>query len=232
MKKIYIFMAFMLMATISLKATVHTVSNDNQQPAEWTNLQMACDSASVGDTIYVQGTPTDYGTIHIKKKLHIIGVGIKPTGNYLYGYPSSISTIYLDTVNYISGASGTIIEGVHTSTIAANYGSNKTCQDLIIRRNRIISTISLDLSNNTLIINNIFQGSWISLLYATNTIIMNNIISVRIDYSSSSTIISNNIFINNTAFSNCQSSTITNNIFYYAAVTGSNYCNSSNNMAF
>ena len=195
MKQIYIFMTFMLMVTISLKATVHTVSNDTQQPAEWTNLQMACDSASVGDTIYVQGTPTDYGSIYIKKKLHIIGAGIKPTGNYLYGYPSTISTIYLDTVNYISGASGTIIEGVNTSTISVNYGSNKICHDLIIRRNRITSSLSLGNSNNTLIINNITQGYYISLSSATNTIIMNNIISLYISGSGSSTIISNNIFI-------------------------------------
>ena len=224
-------MTFMLMVTISLKATVHTVSNDNQQPAEWTNLQMACDSASVGDTIYVQGTPTDYGSIYIKKKLHIIGAGIKPAGNYLYGYPSTISTIYLDTVNYISGASGTIIEGVKAGGITTyNYSSTALCKNIIIRRNRITSSISLGYSNNTLIINNI--TGYITLSSATNTIIMNNILTSYIYYSSSSTIISNNIFINQQVFSGCQSSTITNNIFYYAAVTGSNYCNFSNNMAF
>lgn len=238
MKNFTFILAFSMLFVFTAKATVHTVSNDANQPAEWTNLQMACDSANVGDTIYVQGTPTDYCTgltssvLHIKKRLHLIGVGIKPEWNYLYGYPSYISTIYLDTVAFISGASGTIIEGIKTATISCTYPSNSVCQDLIFRRNRINSTLSLNNANNALIINNIIQGSYLSLSNGTNIIVMNNIFQCYIGSSSSSTIISNNLFLASAAFSGCQSSTITNNIFYYAEVTGATYSNFSNNMGF
>jgi hypothetical protein len=59
---------------------------------------------------------------------------------------------------------------------------------------------------------------------------MNNIIRTPIKNSNSSTIISNNLFINGIGFSYCQSSTITNNIFYYSGVTGASYSNFSNNI--
>ena len=140
MKNFTFLLAFMLLATLTTKATVWTVSNDANQPAQWSSLQMACDSAYAGDTIYVQGTANSYGAIHVKRKLHLIGAGIKPTGNYLYGYPTWISEIHLDTVNFISGSSGSIIEGFtftggnsHTTKFSLFNGYS----GLILRRNRI-----------------------------------------------------------------------------------------------
>jgi len=229
MKNFTIILVFMLLATITTKATIWTVSNDSNQPAQYSDLQAVCDSASVGDTIYVQGTPTNYGTIHIKKQLHIFGAGIKPSGNYLYGYPSSISTINIDTVNYISGASGTIIEGLTTGPISLFSG----CKNVIIKRNRIgiYSAVSLSNTSNILLYNNIFEY-YIEAINATNVIIMNNILKYYVNHGSSTTIISNNIFINAQALSSCQSSTISNNIFYYGSVGSSDYCNFSNNISF
>lgn len=235
MKKLFLLMAFMLFATIAVKATVHTVSNDVNQPARWPSLQMACDSAGVGDTIYVQGTATNYGDIHIKKRLHLIGAGIKPDGNFLYGYPTYVGSILLDTVNYISGASGSIIEGITlygaTNIITTTYIG---CKNLIIRRNRIArhysQTISITNSSNIFIVNNIVN--YINCSSSTNILIFNNIFVSTISAANSSTIISNNVFINTTAFSACQSSTISNNIFFYGEIGDVNYSNFSNNMAF
>lgn len=229
MKIFTLIFAFMLFAIFTTKATVLTVSNDPNQPAQWDNLQTAIDSSSVGDTIYVQGSPTDYGAVYIKKKLHIIGAGIKPEGNLLYGYQSQVSQIYIDTVSYISGGSGTIIEGLRIGIISTFNGS----KDIIIRRNRIYpySTISLTNVTNLLIYNNIIEYP-VSITGSTNVIIMNNIIENSISGGSTSTIISNNVFLNSGAFSSCVSSTITNNVFYDSEVTGATYSNFSNNIGF
>jgi hypothetical protein len=240
MKQIYILTAFMLLATVTLKATVWTVSNDPNQPAQWSSLQIACDSASAGDTLYVMGTATSYGTIHVKKRLHLIGAGIKPVGNYLYGYPTSVSTIYLDTVNYISGSSGTIIEGL---TVANIYVSFSGLKDIIIKRNKITSEFrnyttsynyhGQNIVTNLLIVNNIVVEE-LFVKNCINVIIMNNIISRYVMGAGATTIISNNLFVgyNSSSFADCNSSTISNNIFYYSFSQGSDYCTFSNNLGF
>jgi hypothetical protein len=221
-----------------LNAAVHTVSNDPNQPAQWNDLQMACDSANAGDTIYIQGTATDYctgqptGQIHIKKKLHLIGAGIKPQNNYLYGYESYISSLYLDTVAFISGASGTIIEGLRFTLSGGGYNGLK---DIIIRRNRIYTSWGTGYpSSNLLVVNNIIHGNT-SFHQATNVIFMNNICLSSIQYCGNTVIVSNNLFLlnNGGVFSTGVSgATITNNIFYYSQTTGANYCNLSNNLGF
>ncbi|MFC2111527.1 hypothetical protein ACFLQ5_03660, partial [Bacteroidota bacterium] len=177
-------------------------------------------------TIYVQGSSIVYPDFHIKKRLHIIGVGIKPTSNYLYGYPSTVDRVYFDTINYISGASGSIIEGMSITRIYAYTG----CKNIIIRRNKLGYSISLTNIVNLLFHNNIAQSLAIS--GSTNVLIMNNIFYGSISTGSTTTIISNNIFINTGAFSGCANSTITNNIFYYSAVTGATFSNFSNNIGY
>ena len=229
MKHFTIILAFMLFATLYTKATVLTVSNDANQPAQYSNLQTACDSASVRDTIYVQGTSIIYGDIHINKQLHIIGAGIKPAGNYLYGYPSIIRYIYIDTINYISGASGTVIEGMSIGSITHFTGA----KNIIYKRNRFYNYSTLNFNNitNLLLYNNIFE-LYYSITNSTNVIIMNNIHLSTITGGSNTTIISNNIFLNNVAFTVCQSTTISNNIFYYGSIGSTDYCSFSNNITF
>jgi hypothetical protein len=63
---------------------------------------------------------------------------------------------------------------------------------------------------------------------------MNNIFSqgCQVEKSSSTTIISNNIFLDSSPFSYCQSSTISNNIFFFGSMGSSTYCSFSNNLAF
>lgn len=238
-KQFYLILAFMLLGVFIAKATIHTVSNDPNQPARWNNLQTACDSAVAGDTIYITGTATNYCTglpssqLHIKKRLHLIGAGIKPVNNILYGYPSTVSTIVMDSVNYISGASGTVIEGLSISGVGfSNYSANGMINNLIFRRNRFASYWHLQYADKVTLVNNIITN--IELSTSSNVLLMNNIILTTISNASSSTIISNNLFVcnNGQAFSTCVNTTITNNIFYYSNVTGATYSTFSNNIGY
>jgi hypothetical protein len=232
MKQITTLLAFMLLATVSLKATVHTVSNDPNQPAQWTNLQNACNNANAGDTIYVQGSPTDYGNFSIKKKLHIIGAGIKPYPNTSNSYSSKVGTISLDTVSYTSGASGTIIEGMTIGIINSFVG----CKNITLRRNYFYflnySTVNLYNITNLLVYNNMVFSYNFTISASTNVLIMNNIVGCGISNGSTTTTISNNVFVRNgaQAFGACDISTITNNIFYYSEVAGATNCTFSNNI--
>lgn len=229
MKKKLLLTAMLIVIVFTVKATVYTVSNDPNQPAQSTNLQSTCDNASAGDTIYVQGSPTDYGSLNIRKKLHIIGAGIKPYNIGLYGYSSRLSNISLDTVSYTSGASGTIIEGMFIGAMNSYVG----CKNITLRRNYFFpySTVSLNSITNLLIYNNIIAYGF-TVAGSTNVFIMNNIILSTISNGSTSTIISNNVFLLNggQTFSYCDLSTITNNIFYYTEVTGTTNCTFSHNI--
>ena len=60
-------------------ATIRVVNNNNPSPGQYSDLQVAINAASAGDTIYVTGSPNLYsGIITISKKLIIIGSGHKP----------------------------------------------------------------------------------------------------------------------------------------------------------
>jgi hypothetical protein len=139
----------------------------------------------------------------------------------------------LDSVSYISGSSGSIIEGFSFLAYSASISGFSGIHDIIIRRNKFMGSngsISMTPATNIVIINNILERTYVS--NSTNVLIYNNIISGYIMGATPTTIISNNVFINITPFSGCQSVTVTNNIFYYGSTNGMSYGNFSNNMAF
>lgn len=77
-------------ASMSVEATVWTVSNDPNRPAQYTALQAAVDAASPNDTLLVTGSNTSYYPgATIVKPLVIFGEGIEWNGAFpitdLYG---------------------------------------------------------------------------------------------------------------------------------------------------
>lgn len=77
MKKI--FLLFALFLSLSVYATVRTVSNSPATLAQFSNIQAAIDAASNGDSIYVHGSPAAYAYFTITdKQLTIIGPGWTP----------------------------------------------------------------------------------------------------------------------------------------------------------
>jgi hypothetical protein len=59
-------------------ARVITVNNNAGSPSTFSSLQAAIATAATGDTIYVQGSATDYGNISITKRLVLLGAGYRP----------------------------------------------------------------------------------------------------------------------------------------------------------
>jgi hypothetical protein len=116
MKKFTFQLAFMLLATMTVKATQWTVSNDPNVPAQYSNLQTAVDNAAAGDTLLISGTDTDYGTVDITFQLSLIGSGAVFSSSSVKE-TTKISIINLKETTANSSASNSKIIGIQSTQI-------------------------------------------------------------------------------------------------------------------
>jgi len=209
-------------------ATVRTVSNDPTRPAQFTTTTgggnasfiAAENASSPGDTLYVYGSPFDYGTLTISKKLVVIGAGYGP--NNQFGQPTRAGQINLFR-DGSTDASGSVIMGFLISGGIACTGTQASL-NITISRNRITGYIQNYLSaaapaSGWTIYNNIIAQIWGSSNSRTsnsptNIIIANNIITNYIGYYNSNTVlIDHNIFLGSTNLFSLWNVIISNNIF-------------------
>jgi hypothetical protein len=216
MKNISIFIITCFTSLFSY-ATVITVNNNTNSPGQYTSLQTAVNAAANGDSIYVHGSATSYGSVVVKKRLTLLGTGSNP--NKTNKLVSQISNIQLDTTANTSGASGTKIIGF-TLTSIYGYGGAGGTKNITIGRNYFASggTKIVITGKDWTIENNIIEPSLINVNNNANTIIRNNIFDGSNILSSSqpTVVIANNIFLGNspfTAMSLVSNALIANNIF-------------------
>lgn len=230
------FLAFCLLISLAMGsfATVHTVSNSPDSPGEFTSLQAAIDAATNGDTIYVAGSATSYGTIYLNRNLTLIGTGYNPQkDNPLV---SSITTLYLDSVPGIKGCSNSKIYGFYITSSLTSGTSNYAFNNVTIAMNRIAQlTLQSTTMNNIVIKQNILQYVY-NITNVNNLIIRNNMIYYTISYFSNCTsvLISNNMFFYQNVSTACtiaDFSTVTNNIFLNVH-PNSNFATYNNNLIF
>lgn len=108
----------------TVQAKVWRVNNNAGVSANFTTLVNAVASAAVvnGDTVYVEGSATNYDGINLSKRLVIIGAGYSLSGAggnaglQANPNPSIVSSIYVDSL-----ASGSIFIGL---TVTAYLNSN------------------------------------------------------------------------------------------------------------
>jgi len=198
-------------------ATVRTVSNNPTYPAQYTDFAAAQTASAFGDTIYVYGSPFQYPTIVVNKRLVIIGAGYAP--NNQYGQPTNIQQISLFKDAGSSDASGTVISGVLCNLI--HVTGTLPSNNITLFRNQIgnINAYSPGFTDGWIIYNNIItgtinggSGSRIS-QSPTNMIIANNIISGGISsFNSNTIIVDHNTFLAASNLSTLFNIIITNNI--------------------
>lgn len=249
MKKIYLLSTVLaIIFATNLNATIWTVSNLPDSPGQYTSLQTAIDAAANGDTIYVSGSPITYGDITINKEIHLFGAGYNPDKQE--ASPSTIQSIYMDTITGISGFSNSSIQGFIINYFSNSYPSTHKIHNVVIRRNRISGSMLVSRTNNLLIVNNIIENALSnggSQQYnATNLVIANNIITSptplsSFDGSNSLTVlISNNLFIRSDAsaisYYDVKKVLFANNIFYGVPVLSNYgdflYCIWNNNISY
>ncbi len=228
MKKVFITTALVLLTfgVSRMWANVITVSNNTINAGQYTSLQTALDNSLVDDTIYVHGSPNDYGnsTVYVKRRVTIIGAGYAPVGTQ-YNWKTTISYISLDSVPFTDPISGTKIIGVDGYSLNSDAGIN----DVVVERTQI-DYIYVE-GDGWMIHNNITYG--IDCGNHSNLYIDNNLLGY-VNYSNSvSVVISNNIFslYSWDAFYSMTNALITNNIFWYCTATnGTSACTFNKNI--
>jgi hypothetical protein len=205
-------------------ATVRTVSNNPDRPAQFAQVDAAIAAAAVGDTIYVHGSQFTYSDFSVTKRLVIIGSGYN--SNNQFNLPTTVNMIYLNRDTGLQNASGTVITGFMVTSQIRNNG-NPGVDNVVIFRNKINSIIYTYnpgignvYGNGWVIYNNIINqvqgGSGGSTTASSSNItIQNNIFTGSVyGFSMSSVVIDHNVFQGSDAIgSYVFYATITNNIF-------------------
>ena len=228
-----IFTIALIVTTVVAMATTHTVDNKPNAGAQFDDLQAAIDAAAAGDTIYVAGSPTNYGGITITKQLAIIGAGYKVDNQYgLSTYTGSITFKEgLDEFNdpvsnpsdsYISGVK--VDEGVF-SQIAIKNGTGILIERCAPGRINLDDNVSVTI-RNSIISNFLIESS------VVNLIVQNSIIKHYVNSQNSAS----NVLIDHSLFhggylSQTKYVQFTNCIMYTTNTDGAEYCTFSNNIS-
>lgn len=251
MKKSITLLTILAIAILNVNATVRTVSNNPDIPAQYTNLQAAIDASAAGDTILVSGSATSYGDVTIRKKLVLFGAGY----NNPYGYNTIINSLYLVRQNASIGASGSRISGFYIQTYTYFQGSftggtpsEKKLENVVIERCRIY--YSSWSQNDVTYINDTIRNCLVQSYYMqftsatyTNVIIHNNIFDSYYLYGNSGANLASVFFRNNVVLdysSNFFSSggsritnmVVENSIFYDAEPQGCYGCTFNKNITY
>ena len=131
-KNISITIIFILLYAVLAFSTIHKVDKNTANNPDFTTLQDAHDGATDGDTLYVYGSGSHYGSLTLTKKLIIIG-----TGYFLDENPETqveaISAICRQII-FESGSEGSIVSGMEI-TCSANM--NIKTSNITLKRNKI-----------------------------------------------------------------------------------------------
>lgn len=208
-------------------AVVRTVSNDPTRPAQFTTTTgggnasfIAAHNASApGDTIYVYGTPFDYGNLTISKRLVVIGAGYGP--NNQFGQPTRAGTISFFR-DGSTDPSGSVFTGFQVGTI--NCTGTLAANNITIFRNRITSSIYTYLNASNLGTGWVIYNNIVGTIYggassrtstsSTNILIANNIITGSISsFNTNTLVIDHNVFLGSGNLYYLWNALVTNNIF-------------------
>ncbi len=236
MKNLIFIICGVVSFTNSLHATVRTVSNYASTPAQYNTVQAAINASTEGDTIYINGSPTNYGDFVIDRRLTIIGAGYDVSGTD-YNFNTSVGYITFDSV-FNHTVAGTQLMGLEINgQISYASGDNGNIHNITIKRCLVNSYLYVS-GNNWLIINNLIRYP-IYLNNFNNTLISNNILFQAYLYNSSqsSLYVMNNLFIyysGSYLIYSLTNANIFNNIFYACDVSAYNSINNvfNNNLSY
>jgi hypothetical protein len=122
MKKITILSIAAIFMALNVNAKVWRVNNRPLVDADFTTLQAAIDSASWGDTLYIEGSPNNYGNGTFDKKLTVIGAGYWHDQNDSLQAYEHVS--HVKQLAFNEGSQGSKITGLYVY-----YGNYSTAQN-------------------------------------------------------------------------------------------------------
>ena len=205
-------------------AVKRSVSNNPNSPGQYNTLAAAITASNADDTLYVVGSPTDYGSVTINKKLTIIGSGYNP--NKQNPLKTSIGSITISRT-LISDPSSSKIIGIEFINITlTGLNSTNKLSGIVITRCRGASISCTDGANvsSAVIYNNIITGGFYvqftsgtpfgSIYSVYNNIFYSGGIFNNTYNSGGALNVYNNLFVGTTVLSGCYYTNFYNNIFY------------------
>lgn len=229
MKTSILKLTFLLFGSSLFAQTTWTVDNRPGTTAQFTTLQAAHDAATAGDFIYVHPSPNTYGSLSIRKKINLRGIGHNP--ELANGERAFIQSITLSrNSTELTSSSNSSISGLSINSIQDQ--NEAAFLNVLIQNNRINSMTFYQVYN-FIIQGNVFnsEGSYsifFNSLSHANNIISHNIFNMVSNTSptfailngliASDTVSNNLIMMNfsgdtNTFFNNCNNPTVNNTIF-------------------
>ena len=184
----YIFTLLAVALTAFAQATIITVSTNPAVPAQYTDLQLAHNAASTGDTLQLAGSTNQYYNPQFSKPLTVVGPGWNGPGlTAILSYPS---------VN--SGSQGSTFQGLSFTNNVDVYVANvvfKECwiyylgihtgaNNLLVRNCAGFNQINgLGNALNNVFTNNCFTGpsTYSSGLYAFITFIARRTLGISLN---------------------------------------------------
>jgi hypothetical protein len=100
-----------------VNAAILRVNSVSNMSATYSNLTIAINAASPGDTIYLEGAPTAYSGVNISKKLRIIGSGYFLNENNPYTQAIPLES-QINSITFSAGSDGSVLQGITVGTIA------------------------------------------------------------------------------------------------------------------
>lgn len=218
-----VLLTVLLCLPIALFAKIWRVDSNPGNAADFRTLQAAHDGALDGDTLYVSGSPVNYGSVTITKKLIIIGPGYFLSENdSTQALPNAASAANI-TLDDLGTSDGSVMMGISCSNVYIKS------DNVTIRRNYIAGTIYIGYTvavTNTIIAQNYVYYIYLYHANNTSTIISNNIIHYYITATTdgSATIVNNAISVGSYSSTvlTCYNSFVQNNIIYYGGISGNN----------
>jgi hypothetical protein len=223
--------AWLLLLSVSARATVINVSNNVDNPAQYKEVDEAIAAASEGDTIYVHGSPDSYKTFTVNKRLVLIGAGYNSSNQF--GLASKVSSIVL-AHDLISDSSGSVITGFNVASSISTNSSSVIVNNITIYRCRL-GQVYIYVGDGWIFYNNILNYIGGYGASSTNVVIQNNIIDGSISgFSATSVLVDHNLFIGGSNLSSIKYAVITNNIFVRSSgniMNSVEFCTFSNNLS-
>jgi hypothetical protein len=247
MKKIYSFLAILLLIYNFCPAAVRTVCNVPNPSAQYNTIQAAIDASGNGDTIMVQGSAQTYtGFTLANKRVVIIGPGWWPQ-SLISAVPATVASSVINN----AVTSGTEIQGLTMLGLSINTAS---INNIRIVRNHFTGNVIIG-SNYITYSGYLFEGNWFEKTYIqanTNSIYSNFRVQNNLFYggglvyfiNSSNVIVDHNLFyygslyypFGTNSYYACNNFVIQNNIFSKAepvySTSSTVKCTFKNNITF
>lgn len=221
-----------LFVAVNANATIRTLSNNTNSPGQYTTFAAAQTAAVAGDTIYVHGSPYNYGTFSVTKQLTIIGTGHNPQ-------KQAPMRSFADYINFGVGSGNSRVIGMEVYEI--NTTTNNI-HNIEIRLCKITYRILMDdaSSSNWIVDGCVFTNTTDNIYGGGSQSghrIRNNVFNGQLygmNGSNGYHYIENNVFLRNgNAFDYVNPAYVNNNIFYRANPSGTgNGITYSNNISY